>query len=535
MPERNRVTWNAMMSAYATAGEGFEALGLFSRLRCVEFELGVDEFAVSSVLTACAGIGDIRFGIQIHGFVISSGFESDCAVVSSLANMYLKCKAVECAERVMEGREESVMDRLMMVNGYVFSERYIKAIRKIQWNGDLVRILKVDSSVAVSIVTACANLGLLSVGKKVHCAVIVLGFYDNVALGSALIDMYCKCSSIEDARKVLFGLKERKQVSHWNSMISGCLHCGFLEEARGYFDKMPIKNVISWTAMIAGHVQCGLPHEGLRLMARLYREEGLVRGNFYTFASALNACSSLAAIDLGKQIHGKALKMIAVDGDNSLILTTSLLDMYSKSGSLAYAWRVFDTMREKNVVSWTSMINGYASHGYGIEAIDLLEQMMSMGFKPNEVTFVSILSACSHSGLVREGTHYFNLMREKFGISPRGDHYACLIDMLARAGKLEEAWKLVEEIKDEILDGIDGSIILGALLAGCRMHGDLEIGSKVAEMTKRNKQSSDMYIAISNIYASSEMWDEVCRVREEWKKQGVKVPGLSQIQSGCLG
>lgn len=519
-----------MISAYATAGAGRDALELFLRLKCVESEVGLDEFTVSSTLTACAGASDLRFGVQIHGFLVSAGFESDNAVVSSLANMYFRCREVECAERVMEGREETVTDRLMMINGYVFNERYMEAIRKIQGSDGFFRVLMADNSVAVSIVTSCANLGLLSIGRKVHGIVVVLGECENVAMGSALIDMYVKCSSIGEAQKVLFSLNER-QVSNWNSMIAGCIYCGSLQEARGYFDDMPMKNVISWTAMISGYVQCGLPQEGLQLLSRLYREEGLIRGNCYTFASALDACSNLAALDVGKQVHAQALKTISKDRDNHLVFETALVDMYSKSGSLTYARRVFDEMGEKNVVSWTSMITGYASYGDGLEAIRVLEEMMCIGFKPNEITFVAILNACSHSGMVNQGIHYFNLIRGKYGISPRGDHYACLVDMLGRAGELEEAWNLVEEINDEILDGVDGPAILGALLAGCRMHGNVEIGSKVADaMIRRKKQTSDAYVTMSNVYASSGMWDEVYRVREEWKKQvGVKVPGFSEI------
>lgn len=525
-----------MVSAYTTAGMGPDALGLFLQMRCVEFGLGADEFTVSSVLTACAGLGDLSFGTQVHGYAILAGFESDSAVASSMANMYFRCGEVERAERAMEGKQENVLDMLMMINGYVFNERYVAALRRVRRGGDLLRALMVDGSVAASVITACTNLGLVSIGRKVHGIVIVLGNCDNVALGSALIDMYCNCWSIGEAQSVFVGLKER-HVSHWNSLIAGCAHCGLLEEARGYFDEMPVRNVISWTAMISGYVQCGLPKEGLRLLARLYSEEGLVRGNCYTFASALNACSSLAALDIGKQVHGQALKTVVNDGDSYLVLATALVDMYSKSGNLSYARRVFDRVGEKNVVSWTSMITGYASHGYGLEAVEVLEQMLSSGSKPNEVTFVAILNACSHSGLIEQGMQYFNLMREKCGISPRGDHYACLIDMLGRAGRLDDAWTVVGEISKEILEGDDGPVILGALLAGCKMHGNVEVGSMVAEeMMNRRKQSSDTYIALSNVYASAEMWDKVFRVREEGKKQGVgKEPGLSLIQTGAVG
>ncbi|KAJ6834660.1 pentatricopeptide repeat-containing protein-like [Iris pallida] len=538
MPHRNTITHNSMISAYSTAGMGFKALDLFYSLKCSEPELGPDEFSVSSALTACAGVRDLRSGSQIHAYAVSARFDSDSAVVNALTNMYFKCGEVECAERAAEGREDdSEMVRVMMINGYASNERYVDVLRNIGRAGGFMALFVAEPGVAVSVVTACANLGLVGIGKQVHCIAVTSGYdcQNDAVLETALISMYCKCSSVGEARRVFSSIGERR-VQHWNSMVAGYICNGCLEEARGLFDKMPGKNVVSWTAMMSGYVQHGMPREGLRLLAGLYGGSGLVRGNCFTFASALDACSRLAALDAGKQVHCQALRAVVDDGRNYLVFSTALLDMYSRSGNLSYARRVFDRMGGKNVVSWTSMITGYAAHGFGPEAIKLLEQMMSMGFKPNEVTFVSVLSACSHCGLVEQGMHYFRLLKERYGIAPMRDHYVCLVDMLSRAGRLVEAWSVVEETKDGILDGGDGPAILGALLGGCEMHGNVEIGNKVeGEMMKRRAQISDGYVALSNVYAAAEMWDEVYRVREECKKKGaIKAPGWSEIRIEAL-
>lgn len=541
-----------MIAGYTSAGIGVQALDLFYRMRCIEFGLDVDEFTVASGLTACAALSDLRSGIQIHGFLITLGHETDTAVINALANMYFRCGEVECAERAMLGREESVESKLMMIKGYVFNEWYYDATKRILGlGGGFMELVMMDHSVIVSVLKVCANLGLLKTGRQVHGLIIALGLYgnccssdgNNAILGSALIDMYCKCSSIREAQYV-FGSMGERHVSHWNSMITGCMCNGLINEACRLFDAMPYKNVISWTAMISGYVQHGLPCEGLRLLARLYGEGGSIRGNCFTLAKALDACSCLVARHAGKEIHAQALRTMTGDGDDHVVIQTALIDMYSKSGSLNHARRIFDRMEIKNVVSWTSMITGYAAHGLGLQAIEVFEQMISMGFKPNEVTFIAVLSACSHCGLVEQGINCFYLMVEKYGITPRVDHYTCLVDMLGRAGKLAEAWKLVEEVKDAEINykkdrGIDsgeGASIWGALLGGCSLHGNVEIATEVAgKMLEKKQQISDTYVALSNAYAAAEMWDEVYRTREDWRKQGVLIEaGHSQIHIGAL-
>ncbi|XP_074556797.1 pentatricopeptide repeat-containing protein At2g13600-like isoform X1 [Curcuma longa] len=555
MPHRNAVSWNALIAGYTNAGMGISALELFVRMKSNELAVAVNEYTVSSCVTASAGISDAVSGAQIHGYAVKLGFEEDHAVASSLANMYFRCGHVESARKAMKGRENDCLrSKFMMINGYVVNGRYFDALDFVVRNAlqNLAVIVMIDFSILISILTICAQIRLLRVGKQVHALIITLGtnkfgssnYSANAVLWSALINMYCKCSRVTEARYV-FDRLHHKHASCWNSLITGHIHNGLLEEARQFFDNMQNKDVITWTAMISGYVQNGLPQEGLRLMANLQNGGGgLLHGNTSTFAVALDACSCLAALACGKQIHAQAVRTGAQFGLNSVVLETALIDMYSKSGNLKYARIIFDQMGKKNKVSWTSMINGYAVHGSGMEAINIFNKMIGLGLEPNEVTFVAALTACSRCGLVDEATHYFKLMSEKYGILPTKDHFTCIVDLLGRAGKLTEVWMLLEELKAtrkncekaSSWDDVEHASLWGALLAGCSVHGELDLGRKVAnKMLESKQQISGSYIALSNLYAASGWWDEVYRVREEWVKEGVLMePGQSKIQNVAL-
>ncbi|XXG89697.1 hypothetical protein AAC387_Pa12g1638 [Persea americana] len=548
MPQRNLVSWNALIAGYVMNGMGHCALELFYRMKCVECEVP-DGFSIVSALSACSGRYDLISGLQIHAYVVRSGLELDPKTLIAVASMYFRCREVGCAESLLKGSEENNMLRLIKIRGYACNGRYHDAIKSIDCN--FVEVVSMDPSIIISVLTACANLSLLRIGRQVHALINTHVNCNNslsedeatVPIETALIDMYCKCHSVEEGQWVFDNLLTR-HVSHWNSMITGFIHNGLLENACHYFTRMPERNVISWTAMISGHTRHGLPKEGLSLLAKMYNEKQPIEGNYFTFATALDACSRLTALDAGKQIHAKSIRTLLNADLRCIVLETALLDMYSKSGNLTYSQRVFNQMGERSVVTWTSMIMGYAIHGHGSQALNIFQQMLDDGLEPNEVTFIAVLSACSHCGLVEEGIHYFKLIKEKYGILPREDHYTCMVDLLGRAGKLSEAWSLMEEVKSRKV-GSDhgkngnhctGGSVLGALLGGCHLHGDVEMGSRVAKMMlDRKEQVCETYVALSNVYASAGMWDEAYRVRQEWLRCGVlKEPGSSQIQIGCF-
>lgn len=257
-----------------------------------------------------------------------------------------------------------------------------------------------------------------------------------------------------------------------------------------------------------------------------------------TFVVGLEACSHLTDFGRGKQIHAKIIRTLIYADTSNVIIGTALVDMYSKSGYMHYAQGVFDMMLEKNVVAWTSIIMGYAVNGLGPQGLDTFKQMISTGVQPNEVTFVSVLTACSHCGLVDEGLYYFKLMREKYKLVAREDHYTCLIDMLGRVGRLEDAWNLVKEIDDKNIGSFSVGTVWDALLGACHLHGNVELGSIVGKkLLEDKKQGSTTYVTLSNVYAAAQMWNEAHDVRESWRNKGDAAlePGLSRIYANTSG
>ncbi|KAA8546307.1 hypothetical protein F0562_002954 [Nyssa sinensis] len=541
MPHRNLVAWNAMIAGYVQNGIEIRGLDLFYRMKCLELYVP-DEFTVATVLAGCAWTQNLILGMQVHGYIVVSGFESNC--VNPVSNMYFQCGEVSSAERLLNGMEGDSISKLIKIRGYVFNQRYRDAVDYVATENNVAEIFEVDYTMFVPLLTASAKLSLLNVGKQVHGLLISwTNFYGNfnffeedvVIIGSTLTDMYNKCGSIGEARKVFDTWLPTPHISHWNSMISGYLYNNLIEDARTLLEEMPEKNVVSWTSMVSGYVQNGMPQEGLNLLVRMYsNEDGLrVEGNCLTFVAGLAACSYLIDLEKGKQLHAKLIRTLTNADISNVAVGTALVDLYTKSGYLKYAQTVFDFMLQKNVVTWTSIIMGYAVHGFGFQALEIFQQMMEMGVEPNDVTFVSVLTACSHCGLVDEGLQYFNLMREKYRLIPKEDHYTCLIDMLGRVGRLEEALTLLEEIEDrEMSKGCSSGTTWTAMLGACQLHGNVEMGRRVAKKILENKKEvSTTYITLSNVYAAAGMWNEAYRVRESWRREGDVngEPGLSRI------
>ncbi|KAL2470651.1 Pentatricopeptide repeat-containing protein [Abeliophyllum distichum] len=541
MHSRNLVTWNAMIAGFVHNGMEKVGLDLFVRMKCLE-NYFPDECTISTALSGCVNIQDLIFGLQIHGYAIVSGFDSNC--LNSIAHMYFCCHQVNQAEKVFSGVEGDIVSKMIKIRGYVYNQRYSEVLKHFCLDKNPSEIFYRDYTIILPILTACTKLSLLKVGKQVHSIFITLfgscfrfnfSVDDEVILGSAFIDMYSKCSVIDDAQKVFDHWMPEQRVSHWNALISGYIYNDLVEDARILFDNMPEKNVVSWTSMMTGYAQNGRPQEVLKLLDKIYSdEEGFkVEGNCLTFVVGLEAISYLSEIEKGKQVHAKIIRRLTSADTHNVVVGTALVDMYSKSGNMKYAQTVFDMMVEKNTIAWTSIITGYSAHGFGLHALKLFQQMMEIGRKPNEVTFIAVLTACSRGGLVEEGLHYFELMKTKYSLMPREDHFTCLMDMLGRVGKLEEAWHLLKEIEDtELGERCSTGTILAALLGACQVHGNVEIGKMVAKkMLQNGKQVSTTHITLSNVYASAGMWNEAYEVRTSWKKDGNEYaePGLSQI------
>ncbi|KAJ4956824.1 hypothetical protein NE237_013607 [Protea cynaroides] len=371
------------------------------------------------------------------------------------------------------------------------------------------------------VLKSCAQLGSIQDGEQIHNFVLKTNFVSDLFVLNSLINMYGRCGEIDSAQTVFEGMSERNVVT-WNSMIDGIVKSGDLGLARRLFDEMPQRNLVSWNTMIGGYARQSFPYEALGLLVELQVSE--IRPDEFTLVSAISAVSVLGLLRLGKLVHGYVIRHeFRFTGD----LGASLVDMYSKCGSIYGALQVFVGVPYKNVGHWTSLIVGFAVHGFAEAALELFSQMLSSGVKPNYVTFVGVLSACSHGGLVREGLEYFNLMRRTYNIEPRIQHYGCIVDLLGRSGLLREAKEFIENMPIR-----PGVVLWGSLLSACRNHRNIEIGEIAAQnLVELMPDYGGGYVLLSNLYAGFGRWEDFGRARRVMAERGVeKVSGLSWIE-----
>lgn len=339
--------------------------------------------------------------------------------------------------------------------------------------------------------------------------------------------MYSSCGHLMLARQ-LFDEITQPDLASWNSIINANCKAGLIDVAWNLFDAMPEKNVISWSCMINGYVECGGYKEALALFREMQMlKTNDVKPNGFTMSSILSACGRLGALEHGKWVHAYIEKCkMEID----VVLGTALIDMYAKCGSIGKAKWVFNLMgHNKDVMAWSAMVSGLAMHGDAWECLQLFNEMTSHGVRPNAVTFIGVLCACVHGGLVSEGKEYFRRMNKEFGISPMIQHYGCIVDLYGRAGLIGEAWNVVKSMPME-----PDVLIWGALLSGSRMHGDIETCEiSLKKLIELDPSNSGAYVLLSNVYAKMGKWIEVRQVRDLMEVRGIKkVPGCSLVELG---
>ncbi|GMY35939.1 pentatricopeptide repeat-containing protein At1g31430-like [Fagus crenata] len=500
----NLFIYNVLIKAFAKKGSFRKAIWLFGQLR--ENGLWPDNFTYPYVFKAIGCLGEAWEGGKVHGFVVKTGLEFDTYVCNSLMDMYAELGKVENFKQVFEEMPER--DRVswnVMISGYVKCRRFEDAVnvfRRMRRETNE----KPDEATVVSTLSACTALKNLKLGKEIHGYVAnELGF--TIVIGNALLDMYAKCGCLSVARQI-FDEMRIKNVICWTSMVSG-----------------PVRDIVLWTAMVNGYVQFNRFDEAVALFREMQIRR--VKPDKFTMVSLLTGCAQLGALEQGKWIHGyideNRITMDAVVG-------TALIEMYAKCGCVEKSLKIFYELKEKDTASWTSIICGLAMNGKTRKALELFLEMKQAGAKPDDITFIGVLSACVHGGLVEEGRQFFNSMTKVYNIEPKLEHYGCLIDLLGRAGKLDEAEKLIDEVPKENNDIIVP--LYGSLLSACRIHGNVEMGERVAEhLVKIQSSDSSIHTLLANIYASADRWEDVTKVRRKMKDLGVrKVPGCSSIE-----
>ncbi|XP_077228733.1 pentatricopeptide repeat (PPR-like) superfamily protein [Tasmannia lanceolata] len=372
-----------------------------------------------------------------------------------------------------------------------------------------------------SLFKAYALLGLAHEGAQLHGMVLKLGFDSDPFIRNSMIFMYAICGLIVAARQ-LFDENSTFDVVSWNSMILGLARSGQIEDSRCLFDRMPMRSMISWNSMISGYVRNGRFKEALDLFHQM--QKARIVPSVFTMVSLLAACARLGALQQGEWIHTYIKKnRIEVN----VIVLTAIIDMYCKCGFVDKALQVFEATSRKGLSSWNSMISGLAIHGCGEEAIRQFSKLQSSNLTPDYVSFIGILTACNHSGMVNEARHHFSLMMKTYKIEPTIKHYGCMVDVLGRAGLLEEAEELIRSMPMN-----PDVIIWGSLLSACRNHGNIEIGKRVAnKIIDLDPQDTCSYILLSNAYAAAGRFRDAMKVRRMMKEKRIrKEPGCSSIE-----
>lgn len=377
-----------------------------------------------------------------------------------------------------------------------------------------------DSFTCSFVLKACSKILDVLNGRIVHGVVVKLGFEWNLFLLNTIVHLYGAGGAMRDAR-LLFDKMPERDVVTWNTMITQLVKRGDVDGGYELFLRMPERSVRSWTGMIAGFVQSGRPKEAVGIFTQM--EEAGLRPNEVTVAAVLSACADLGALDLGERLHNYSNRS---GFRRNIRICNTLIDMYIKCGCLEAAREVFDEIEERDIVSWSAMIQGLAIYGQGEDALNIFNEMIHKGIKPNEVTFVGLLHACSHMGQVDEGRKFFVSMRRDYGITPRIEHYGCMVDLLSRAGLLAEAHEFIRNMPIK-----PNAVVWGAFLGGCKVHKNIEMAEEaIKHLIKLDPLNDGYYVVLSNIYAGAKRWEDTVRVRKLMRDNGAKKkPGWSSI------
>lgn len=551
MPMKNVIAWNSMIHGYAENGRSVEALSLFKDMKsgCHEPH-HVDIYVLATVFGACTDLLALKLGKIIHARVVVNGVEFDPVLGSSIVNMYGKCGDLDNASLVLNSL--SYVDDFSLsslISAYLNSGRVTDAKRifcmksnpcVVLWNtlisGYIVNNMAMealllygemrrsgtwdDISTIATVLSACDCLGVLDYGTQMHAHACKFGVIHDLIVASVLIDTYTKCRRPDYACELFRELSTYDTIL-LNSMITVYSSCGRIEDAKKVFQSMSSKSLISWNSMISGLSQNGYPTEAIACFHEL-NKKGFNLDRF-SLASVISTCGTISSLELGEQLFARTT-IIGLEYDK--IVSTSLVDFYCKCGLVHNGRKLFDQIVHVDQASWNSMLMGYATNGYGIEALDLFNGMRILGVVPTDITFTAVLSACNHCGLFKEGLKWFHAMKHDYFIDPRIEHYSCMIDLFARVGRLEEAINLLTCMPFDA----DASM-WSSVLRGCLAHGETILGTKVAEkITMIDPKNADAYVQLSSIFATAGDWNSSEEVRQLMTTERMqKVPGTSWV------
>uniref|UniRef100_A0ACD5XLT0 Uncharacterized protein n=1 Tax=Avena sativa TaxID=4498 RepID=A0ACD5XLT0_AVESA len=589
LPAKNPVTWTAVIAGYSQIGQGRVALELFVKMGLDGVR--PDRFVLASAVSACSAVGFLEGGRQIHGYAYRTVAESDASVINALLDLYCKCSRISLARKLFDCMEKNrnLVSWTTMIAGYMQSSFHVEAmvlfcqLSRAGWQPDVFA--------CASILNSCGSLAATWQGRQVHAHAIKANLDSDDYVKNSLIDMYAKCERLTEARAVFEALADDDAISynamiegygrlgdltgaidvfgkmrycslkpslltfvsllgvsssqsdielskqiHGLILKSGTsldLYAGsalidvyskfsLVDDAKVVFGLMHNRDIVIWNAMIFGLAQNEQGEEALKLFNQL-RISGLTPNEF-TFVAVVTVASNLASMFHGQQFHAQ---IIRAGADSNPHVSNALIDMYAKCGFIKEGRLLFESTLGKDVICWNSMISTYAQHGHADEALRVFGMMTGHGVEPNYVTFVGVLSACAHAGLVDEGLHHFDSMKTKHAIEPGTEHYASVVNLFGRSGKLHAAKAFIERMPIE-----PAVAVWRSLLSACHLFGNVEIGRYATEMALlADPTDSGPSVLMSNIYASKGLWADAHKLRQGMDCAGVvKEPGYSWVE-----
>ncbi|XP_015089503.1 pentatricopeptide repeat-containing protein At1g03540 [Solanum pennellii] len=483
MVYKDVVAWSSMITGYVRIGKPKISLELYGEMIDMGFE--PNGFTLSAVIKACSDIGKLKLGSGFHGVVISRGFEENNVIVSALIDMYGKNYASGDALKLFdELPEPDAVCWTSVISSLTRNELHEEALGFFytmhKKNG-----LAPDLFTFGSVLTALGNSGRTRQGRQVHAKIVTAGLCGNVIVDSSLVDMYAKCGLVDVSQRV--------------------------------FDRMDKRNSVSWCALMGGYCQKG----EFDIVIELFRTMGEV--DLYCFGTVLRACAGLAALKSGKEVHCQYLRR---GGWSDVIVESALVDLYAKCGFDNYAYVIFRQMNVRNSVTWNSMISGFAQNGKGAEAIAVFKEMISEGVKPDYISFIAVLFACSHNGMVDEGRKYYLSMINEYGIKAHIEHYSCMVDLLGRVGEVEEAESLIlgSEFRND-------ASLWATLLGACTSNTNPTVAERIAKkMMELNPDYHLSYVLLANVYRAVGRWADALEIRRQMQEKRVnKITGKSWI------
>ncbi|KAF5817352.1 putative tetratricopeptide-like helical domain superfamily, DYW domain-containing protein [Helianthus annuus] len=509
---------NKLLRELSRSTKPEKALLAYAKMR--EKGFVIDSFSLPPLLKASMRVQALSEGMELHGFASKMDFVSDPFVQTGLVAMYSVCGHIEDARLMFDKMpERDIVAWNSMIDGYCVNGRYNNVLPLIE---EMKRSnVKPDEKIFSTVVSACARAGNLEFGKAFHGFITENKVFVDYNLQCALVIMYACCSYMDMATNMFKNLSPTNIVVS-TAMITGYSKAGQVDAARLVFDQMTEKDLICWSAMITGYAEGGQPRKALQLFDKMLTSG--VKPDQVTMLSVISACASLGAVD-------NAIKIQSYIDENRfsgvLPVNNALIDMYAKCGELERAKQVFARMHKRNVITWSSMIGAYAVHGDAINALDLFHEMKSQRVEPNGVTFVGLLYACSHAGLVEEGRKIFASMVNDYDITPKREHYGCMVDLYGRANLLKEALEVIEQ-----MPVAPNVVIWGSLMAACRIYNEIELGEFAAKrVLELDPYHDGAHIFLSNVYAKERKWESVGEIRKLMQNKGVvKQRGCSRIE-----